>query len=336
MLTRKVLYFTAPYRLEVRHERLPAPAPDQVLVQTVLSAISPGTEMLVYRGQFPDLAVDASINALDGKFSYPLSYGYACVGRVQELGRNVPREWLNRLVFSFQPHASHFIAPLSAILPLPEGLSPENASFLPNTETAVNLLQDAAPILGERVLVLGQGIIGLLSASLLAEFPLESLVCADLFPLRRQAALALGAHAALDPAAPDFAQQAGLFLKSGADLTLELSGSPAALNSAIALTTYSGRILIGSWYGQKRAPLDLGGSFHRSRLRLISSQVSTISPELSARWDKSRRFEVTWHALQRLRPEKWITHRFPIDEAARAYALLDEQPGEAIQLILDY
>jgi NADPH:quinone reductase-like Zn-dependent oxidoreductase len=105
MLTRKVLFFTAPYCIEVREEVLPTLADGQVLVKTVLSAISPGTEMLVYRGQFPIFPVDATIEALAGNFAYPIAYGYACVGRVLEVGAGVPREWLGRLVFSFQPHA---------------------------------------------------------------------------------------------------------------------------------------------------------------------------------------------------------------------------------------
>jgi len=125
-------------------------------------------------------------------------------------------------------------------------------------------------------------------------------------------------------------------LKSGADLALELSGAPAALNDAIALTAFSGRIVIGSFYGEKRTELNLGGSFHRSRIKLISSQVSTIAPELSARWDKARRFDVAWNALQRIRPEKWITHRFPLEKAADAYCLLDENPQETIQVIFEY
>ena len=334
MPVRKTLYFTAPHQIEIREEILPVLAPDQVLVETILSAISPGTEMLVYRGQFPDMAVDASIESLGGKFAYPLAYGYAAVGRVVETGKQVDKSWRDRLVFSFQPHTSHFIADTRSLFSIPYSLPPEAACFLPNTETAVNLVQDAAPILGERVLVFGQGIIGLLTSALLAEFPLESLVCADCFPNRRAAALALGVSAALDPGSPDFRADATSFLKSAADLTLELSGAPAALDDAIALTTFSGRIVIGSWYGEKRAELNLGGSFHRSRLKLISSQVSTIAPELSARWDKSRRFEVAWNALQRIRPEKWITHRFPLEKAADAYRLLDENPQETIQVIL--
>lgn len=322
--------------MEVCEADLPAYKPDQVLVKTLCSAISPGTEMLIYRGQFPKMTVDASIESLGGEFHYPLAYGYAAVGRILEAGEQVDRSWLGRLVFSFQPHTSHFVALPSALIPLPEAVTPEMAAFLPNTETAVNLVQDAAPILGERVLILGQGIIGLLTSALLAEFPLESLVSVDPFPGRRAAALALGVHAALDPVSVDFRSRAASALKAGADLTLELSGAPAALNEAIVLTAFSGRIVIGSWYGEKHTELNLGGAFHRSRIKLISSQVSTIAPELSARWDKARRFETAWKALQRIHPEKWITHRFPLEQAGDAYRLLAENPQDTIQVIFEY
>ena len=124
-------------------------------------------------------------------------------------------------------------------------------------------------------------------------------------------------------------------MPDGAVLTLEVSGAPFALDDAIALTRFSGRIVVGSWYGEKRAALDLGGAFHRSRIQLISSQVSTIAPALSARWDKARRFEVAWQALGRVRPERWITQRFPLEQAAEAYRLLDERPHETIQVIFD-
>lgn len=331
----RTLFFTAPGKVEIRQTPLPPLAPGQVLVETVCSAVSPGTEMLVYRGQFPEGLSDAH-DALSSALGYPMAYGYACVGRVVKISKEMRHRWLGRLVFAFQPHTSHFIATPDELLPLPEGMPPETACFLPNMETAVNLVQDAAPILGERALVFGQGIVGLLTAALLVEFPLASLVTCDCYPLRREASLALGVSAALDPNAADFRARARKLLSSGADLSIELSGAPAALDDAIALTGFDGRVVIGSWYGEKKATLDLGGAFHRSRIKLISSQVSTIAPGLSGRWNKARRFEVVWEALGRIQPQKWITHRFPLERAKETYYLLDESPEGTIQVIFEY
>jgi 2-desacetyl-2-hydroxyethyl bacteriochlorophyllide A dehydrogenase len=328
MYKAKTLFFTAPKQVEIRETSLPDLQADEVLVETICSAISAGTEMLVYRGQFPQLT-DAH-DAVSSELTYPLAYGYACVGRIRDVGTLVNRELAGRLVFAFHPHASSFILPVSSLIPVPHSLSPKNACFLPNMETAVNLVQDGAPILGERVLVLGQGIVGLLTASLLNEFPLERLAAVDNFELRRNALHVEGQKSNVESIALQDLR------RSTFDLVYELSGSPSALNDAIAHTAFSGRIVIGSWYGQKRAEIDLGGAFHRSRIRLISSQVSTISPELSGRWDKSRRFEVAWQALERIKPEKWITHRFSINDAEKAYQLLDEHPQETIQVVFNY
>ncbi|MBE0670955.1 MAG: zinc-binding alcohol dehydrogenase [Anaerolineales bacterium] len=344
MQTARTLFFTAPAQIEIRETTLPPLKEDEVLVETICSAISAGTEMLVYRGQFPHL-VD-SHDAVSSELNYPLAYGYACVGRVKRLGKEVNRDWEDKLVFAFQPHTSAFNVQPSALIPIPDSLSPENACFLPNMETAVNLVQDGAPVLGERVLVLGQGVVGLLTAALLSEFPLESLITVDQFELRRKALQVEG-----QKRSPEYVE--GLKIKSlliqdlrpfdkiqgkpsTFDLVFELSGSPSALNDAIALTSFSGRIVIGSWYGQKRAEIDLGGSFHRSRIKMISSQVSTISPELSGRWDKARRFKVAWEALKRIQPEQWITHRFSLDKAEQAYQLLDKNPQETIQVVFGY
>jgi len=336
MTRRRSLYFTSLRQVEVRQETLPDPAPDEALVETICSAISPGTEMLVYRGEFPNVPADSHIESLSKVFSYPLSYGYACVGRIKEIGEQVNQEWEGRLVFSFHPHCSHFLAKPESLLSVPENVQPETAVFLPNMETAVNLVQDAAPVLGERAMVFGQGIVGLLTASLLKEFPLDALVTADRYSLRREASLDLGVKACLDPGDSDFHPSAKSLLNPDADFSIELSGSPAALNDAITLTGFNGRIVIGSWYGQKPAHLDLGGSFHRSRLKLISSQVSTITPELTGRWDKTRRFAVAWDAIRRIQPQKWITHRFSLEQAKEAYQLLDKSPAEAIQVMLTY
>ena len=329
----QTLFFTAPGQVEIRQTPLPPLTQGQILVETIYSAISPGTEMLVYRGQFPKGLADTH-DVLSSKLEYPMPYGYATVGRVVKITKDMRHRWKDRLVFAFKPHTSHFVATPDELLPLPEGMSPETACFLPTMETAVNLVQDGVPLLGERALVLGQGIVGLLTAALLNEFPLEKLATADCYPLRRDTSLELGAKNCFDPNAQDFRKQATI--QGGYDLTFELSGSPSALNDAIALTGYSGRVVIGSWYGEKQATLDLGGDFHRSRIKMISSQVSTIASKLSGRWDKGRRFQVALDALEHIRPEKWITHRYSLEKAVQAYHLLDKNPEETIQIILQY
>jgi 2-desacetyl-2-hydroxyethyl bacteriochlorophyllide A dehydrogenase len=331
------LYFTAPGQVAVREEVLPHLAPDKVLVQTLLSAISPGTELIIFRGQFPeDLTVDENIPTLACKFAYPLKYGYATVGRVVSTGAQVNPGWEGRLVFSLHAHESHFHATPDELLPLPEGMVPEDAIFLPHMETAVNLVMDGHPLLGEKVVVFGQGIIGLLTTALLARFPLSSLVTLDCFDLRRQASQQLGAHISLNSDVPEMPDQLHALHPEGADLVYELSGAPAVLNQAIDATGFAGRVVIGSWYGQKRAALDLGGRFHRSRIHLISSQVSTLAPELSARWSKTRRFEVAWQMLYLIRLSRFITQRFPISAAAQAYQLIDKHPEETIQVVFTY
>jgi 2-desacetyl-2-hydroxyethyl bacteriochlorophyllide A dehydrogenase len=336
-MNRYSVYFVKPEEIELRSEELPDLPAGQVLVQTLLSAISPGTELLIYRGQFPaGLSVDESISSLKNQFTYPLKYGYAAVGQIIEVGEAVDMGWNGRLIFAFHPHESHFLASPAELIPLPEGLSLEDAVFLPNMETAVNLVMDGRPLIGERAAVFGQGIVGLLTAALLSQFPLGSLVTLDRYTLRRQASLQVGATACLDPGDPQTFNQLEGLLPGGADLAYELTGAPAALDLAIAATGFAGRVIIGSWYGQKQANLDLGGKFHRSRIRLISSQVSTIAPELTGRWDKQRRFEVAWEMLRRIKPSRFITHRFPIQQAARAYRLLDGEPDQAIQVVLEY
>jgi 2-desacetyl-2-hydroxyethyl bacteriochlorophyllide A dehydrogenase len=333
---RKTVYFSAPRQVELREEPLPALGADEVLVETSCSAVSAGTEMLIYQDRFPrDLETDSAISSLRGGFAYPLAYGYACVGIVREIGTQVDTSWRGKPVFAFQPHTSHFVCNPNSLIPPPISLSPEAACFLPNMETAVNLVQDGAPLLGERVVVLGQGIVGLLTASVLTEFPLEVLVAADCYALRCNSS-PVSSRFTFDPHAPGFRQKAMELLEPGADLTFELSGNPTALNDAIALTAFGGRIVIGSWYGEKQVEVNLGGTFHRSRIKLISSQVSTIAPELAGRWDKARRFHTAWKAIERIKPEKWITHRFAIDDAAEAYRLLDENPQETIQIVFEY
>jgi 2-desacetyl-2-hydroxyethyl bacteriochlorophyllide A dehydrogenase len=338
----RALYFVAPRQVEIRDETLAEPGPRKIVVQTLVSAISPGTEMLIYRGEMPQRGkTDETIAALAGELRYPLKYGYATVGRVVEVRPNEQNEnslawWRNRLVFSFQPHQTHFLATPDQLIPLPDDISPEQAVFLPNMETAVNFVMDGHPLIGERVIVFGQGIVGLLTTALLAQFPLSNLTTLDYFPQRRNASLDAGAHQSISPEFLREGTSTYDFPSPPFDLAYELTGSPEALNDAIAVTGFDGRVVIGSWYGQKRAPLELGGYFHRSRIRLISSQVSTIGPQFSGRWDKARRFEVAWEMLRRIKPEKWVTHQFPFARAREAYEVVDQQAETTMQVILNY
>lgn len=327
-MKRLALYHVAPEHVEVREEDLPGPGEGQVLVGVTCSAISPGTELMIYRGLAPaDLALDDSLSALQGGFHYPFQYGYCSAGEVLETGPGVDPAWRGRRVFAFQPHASHFVSPLAEVQPLPDGLSPEDAVFLPNLETAVNFVMDGRPMIGERVAVLGLGIVGLLTTALLAVHPLDCLAGWDRYEARRAAAGLLGATHLYDA----LGQTAG---QGSFDLVYELTGQPEALNLAIELAGFSARVVIGSWYGAKTAPIQLGGRFHRSRIRLLSSQVSSLAPDLTGRWDKDRRLAVAWRHLARLRPSRFITQRFALAEAEQAFRLLADHPAETIQVVL--
>lgn len=338
----KTLYFTAPRQIEIRESEIPIPSRGTVLVKAIASGISSGTELLIYRGQAPqDMPADSTIAALNHSLTYPLPYGYSMVGQVVEIGKDIDPVWKGKLVFAFHHHSAYFLASVDSLFCIPEDLTLDEAIFLPNMETAVNLLLDGKPLIGERIAVFGQGIVGLLTVSLLALQPISKLLTFDLHPARRALSQKLGADLSLDPLTHDFQGHAGASNPNfgnqlGCDLTFELSGAPSALDQAVAITGYDGRVIIGSWYGTKRVELDLGTHFHRSRMKLISSQVSTISPELLGRWNTQRRIDVAWKMLRRVRPTSFITHRFPLEMAAQAYALLDNQPDHIIQAVITY
>lgn len=321
------LQFTAPYTVDHVEERVGPPEPTEVRVETVASGISPGTELLLYRDQLPDdLAIDDTIDTFDGTFSYPVEYGYAAVGRVTAVGDAVDQSWDGRLVFGFEPHRTAFCAEPDALVRLPGSCSPATGTMLPTVETAANLVLDSQPRLGERVAVFGAGVVGLTTTRLLSSFPLAELVVVEPQQPRREMALEFGADRVAHP------DQLGL---DDLDLAVELTGNPEALDDAVGAVGFDGRIVVGSWYGTKRAPIDLGGRFHRDRISIVSSQVSTIAPELRGRWDHDRRMNHTLDWLDRIELDRLITHRIPFFEAARAYELLDsDQP--TLQVVLTY
>jgi len=318
----RVLYFQAPRRIEIRDEDVSEPGDGEVRIETELSAISAGTELLLYRGQLPPGTIlDDSLPSLSGAVRYPLAYGYAVVGRV------VSGELRGRRVFAFEPHRSSFLARPETLHLVPEDVPSESAVLLPTVETAVGLVHDARPVMGERVLVVGQGVVGLVTTALLARFPLARLVTVDRLEPRRRISIEVGAARSCPPEDLD---------ESDFDLTFELSGSPEALDVALAATGFEGRVIVGSWYGDKRADVDLGTHFHRGRLSILASQVSRLSGHLLSRWTKERRMEVALHAVGRLPIPNLVSHRFPIEHAAEAYRLLDESPEDCLQVLLTY
>jgi len=199
-------------------------------------------------------------------------------------------------------------------------------------ETAVTLVWDARPLLGEDTALIGQGPVGLVTAALLAEFPLGCLRALEPSESRRDLSLFMGTQSCLHPEEANALHPAG----GGFDLILELSGDPQGLDLAVGLCGFAARIVVGSWYGSRRADLDLGGRFHRERLQLISSQVSTLPPDIATRMDRRRRTELTWRHLARLDLERLITSRVPFSRAQEAYQALDRDRESQILAVFDY
>ncbi|MEF8774359.1 MAG: zinc-binding alcohol dehydrogenase, partial [Halobacteriales archaeon] len=199
-MDRRTLYFTDPGSVELRETTVPEPTGNQLLVETRASAVSPGTERLIYRGEAPtELPADETIDALSGDLSFPLSYGYAAAGEVVASGESVDGDWSGTDVFAFVPHQSAFLSTPDDVVALPPDVDVETATLLPTVETATNLVLDGRPRLGERVVVFGAGAVGLATLHLLAAFPLERLVAVEPVPARRELARRFGADAAVSP-----------------------------------------------------------------------------------------------------------------------------------------
>ena len=328
--------FVAPNEVEVVDHSAAEPTAGEVTVETRCSAISAGTELLVYRGEVDgSMAADEKLPGLGGTLSYPLRYGYAAVGDVVDVGSGVDPTWIGRPVFGFNPHESSFTARPEDLVAVPDGISYERAALLANAETAVNFNLDAAPRIGERIAVFGQGVVGLLTTALLAEAPIETLVAVEPNPKRRSLAATMGADRVVDPSTED-PVAAVRDATGGVDIAIEVSGRPSTLETAVESTRYDGRVVVGSWYGTKREPVALGGRFHRGRIDIESSQVSTIDPSLRGRWDRQRRHSVAWNRLTSIDVDALITHRLPVAEAPSAYRLLGDDRTDAVQILLTY
>ena len=330
-LEARALWLTAPRAAELRPEKVPPPEPGEVRVRTIVSAISHGTEMLVYRGEVPaDLPLD--LPTLAGDYAFPIKYGYASVGRVLDAG--VEHLSPGDLVFVHHPHQDAFVVPADLPVRLPEGIDPTIGLFFANLETALNVVHDTPLRLGETALVFGQGVVGLLVTQLLKLAGAAKVLAVEPLKRRRELALEVGADEAFEPGEDLRGRILAATAGRGADVAVEVSSSGAALQAAVDAVATEGTVVVASWYGTKPVTLSLGGHFHRGRVRLRSSQVGRMNPELGTRWDLARRKETVLGLLPRLRLKEIVSHQIPFEDAPAAFRLVDESPGEAVQVVL--
>jgi threonine dehydrogenase-like Zn-dependent dehydrogenase len=259
----------------LRTEELPHPTTGEVLVRALYSAVSRGTESLVFRGRVP-LSEHQRMRCPHqaGEFPGPVKYGYSSVGRVQ--AGNAELE--GRTVFCLFPHQSAYAVPIAAVLPVPTGVPPERAVLAANLETALNAVWDAEPRAGDRISVVGAGVVGCLCAYLLARYPGVAVELVDLRPERAEIARAFGASFAL----PEHASRER-------DLVVHATGCEAGLRACLDLAGTEAMVLELSWYGDSEIRLPLGAAFHARRLCLRSSQVGTVSPRARRRFDHRAR-----------------------------------------------
>jgi 2-desacetyl-2-hydroxyethyl bacteriochlorophyllide A dehydrogenase len=327
----QAIVFVAPRRVEICPVELGRPDEGEVVVRTAYSGISSGTEMLAYRGELGgDVALDETIASLsEGSFEYPFRYGYSCAGHVEAAGAGFAE---GDAVFAFHPHQDRFSAPGSDVIPVRE-VPPRLAVLFPLVETALQVSLDAGPVDGRTVVVTGLGAVGLLTGALLARAGARVLG-SEPRAWRREAAAAFGIEAA-DPEELD-ERVAGASGGAGVPLVVEASGRPEALAAALPWLAHEGTALVASWYGTKPVSLPLGGAFHRRRLVIRSTQVSTIPLHLQDRWTLPRRRAVVRDLMDELPLDRLATHEFPLVEAAAAFAAVDRGDEGLLHAALCY
>ena len=318
------LWFVGPQAVELRNATPPQPLDSgQLRARALASGISQGTELLLYKGEGPT-PFDPSLDA-PGAPTYPRRYGYAWVGQVVESQSDAHP--LGSRVFALAPHGDEHCLDAGQARLLPADVPAERAVLAANLETAVNVVWDAGVALGDDVIVIGGGVVGLLAGYAARRSGASSVRLIEPSALRRDAALKLGFDAAFSP------DQA---IERRADVVIEASGNPACLDRAVALAREEGLIVVASFYGQRIAPVALGADFHRRRLTLRASQVSRLPPARSVGWSFARRFALVTDLLQDPALEALLERAVPFAEASATYARLARAPGDALQTLFHY
>jgi threonine dehydrogenase-like Zn-dependent dehydrogenase len=311
----RAFWLRSPGEGEIRPAALPRPGPGEVLVRTRYSGISRGTETLVFSGRVP-ASQYAAMRAphQEGDFPGPVKYGYLNVGVVEE----GPSGLLGRTVFCLYPHQTAYVVPAAAVVAVPDGVPPARAVLAGTVETAVNALWDAAPLVGDRITVVGGGMVGCCVAAVLARFPGVRAQLVDADPDRAGVAAALGV---------DFALPADA--EGGRDLVVHASATSAGLQRSLELLAPEGTVIELSWYGDREVSLSLGGSFHSGRLTIRSSQVGTVSPARRASRTFADRLALALDLLRDPVFDALITGESPFEQLPDVLARLaaGERPG---------
>jgi threonine dehydrogenase-like Zn-dependent dehydrogenase len=316
----QALWYVAPGRVEIREERLAAPGPGEVRVRALFGALSRGTEALVLAGRVPESEFERMrAPFMGGHFPFPIKYGYATVGRIE----NGPQEQLGRIVFALHPHQHLFNIPESAIVALPETVLPQRAVLAANMETALNAVWDSAAGPADRIAIVGAGTVGALVAFLCGGLAGAEVMLVDINERRAELAQKLGVRFAKPETA-----------KGDCDLVVHASGTAAGLRTALALAGEEATVLELSWYGDTPVAAPLGGAFHSRRLRLISSQVGQVASSHRPRWTHNRRLAAAIALLADSRLDALLAPMVSFyDLPRRLPDILDARNGVVCQLI---
>jgi threonine dehydrogenase-like Zn-dependent dehydrogenase len=322
MTETRSLWFQALGKPVILNESLPSLKKGWCEIQTLYSAVSPGTERLVLMGKIPSSLLQAmKCPYMGGGFSFPVKYGYSLVGVIQR----GPKKLTGERVHVMHPHQDRCVVRTKDAYPLPPDIPSQRAVLASNLETAVTAVWDSKLRLGERVLVVGFGIIGSLIAQLIKNNFGTEVKVTDTSTAKQKLAEKMGFVTVLPK------KSEPLF-----DLSFHTSGTSEGLQTAVNSVSLEGRVIEVSWYGTQKVRLSLGGSFHSGRKKIISSQVSRIPAELQSRWDFNRRKKLVFKLLKDPVFDSHLTHQIPFSELPRLFQKIKSLPSEGLGYLIKY
>jgi 2-desacetyl-2-hydroxyethyl bacteriochlorophyllide A dehydrogenase len=318
----RALWYVAPGKAELRPATIGEPGANGLLIRTLYSGLSRGTERLIFEGKVPEAEWSRmKAPAQEGEFPFPVKYGYSAVGLVEE----GPAEMKGRHVFVLYPHQDRFIVQPERAYVIPDNIPPRRATLAANMETALNILWDGSAQPADDIVVVGGGIVGMLVASLASRLPGAKVTLVDIEPSRETIANKLGVRFALPDQAP-----------GDADLVIHSTASAGGLSLALKLAGVEGTIVEASWFGTGMVNVPLGDAFHSRRLRLISSQVGNICASRAKRWTTRRRLEAAIRLLADERLDALIGEEVPFAELPQQLSRLLSPTAPGLGALVRY